>query len=756
MNTVVDVAVDNAALNFDRLYSYRIPADLAQYAAVGSRVLVPFGSAAPRMGVVLKIAGSPDQDTKLKSVIDIERGEPLLGEELVQLIFMLKETTFCTYYDAVRAVLPKNSRLVPNDDKEKLENASRAHLETVYEYLPPENPPKLTEKQQAVCALIKNSPMTVPEICKALGVTRSVVERLAEKGIISRAERSKMMAVYPFAGKDIADIPDLTPAQRTAYMQILGYAADVAKPDTTLLHGVTSSGKTILYIKLIQKTVDEGKGALILVPEIALATQMIYRLRGQFGERVGIVHSALSDTERQLQWEKIHKGECDIVVGTRSAVFAPVKNLGIIIVDEEQENTYASEQNPRYSACRVAAFRIKQRKKHDGAAHLVLSSATPSVESYYKAKSGAYNMVSIPERYGSMPLPRVRVVDMRRELLAGNSHYVSKYLKDEIDARIERKEQCILLLNRRGYRPLSMCNRCKEIVKCESCDTPLVVHKDQNRYLCHYCGRSTQIAGTCAVCGGGIKHTGIGTQKIEEELEALFPSARILRLDVDAISKKHSVDKLLFDFAAGEYDIIIGTQMIAKGLDFPNVTLVGVLSIDQLMLMPSCRANERTFAMLTQVVGRSGRGDKKGEAIIQTIDPENDIIRLAAKQDYEGFYKDEIVSRKTHLYPPFCAMCTIGFISEAEQNAMGAADEFAEILGHLQTAYYSDMPLRVLGPSPMRVSYINNLYRFQIVIKYRHGRDFLDFLREAVQRFGKAAYSSKARYFVDLTGQNDN
>ena len=748
MNIAAEVAVDNAAFKFDKLYSYKIPAELREFAAVGSRVLVPFGKAAPRMGVILGLSESDSPE--FKSIIDIERGHPALSNDMVRLITLLREKTFCTYYDAVRTILPKNSRLVPNEDREKLQATSRGHIETVFSYTPHDPRPRLTEKQRAVCALIENNPMTAAQIIAAAGVSRGVIDNLAQKDIIQRSERAKDLDVYAVDG-NVGAMPDMTQLQQRAFNTMNDIMSDAGKPGTTLFHGVTSSGKTIVYIKLIDKIVNEGRGALVLVPEIVLATQMIYRLRELFGERVGIIHSALSDSERQIQWDKIRRGECSVVVGTRSAVFAPVQNLGIIIVDEEQETTYVSEQTPRYSALDVAAFRSKET-----GAHLVLSSATPSVESYYKAKNGAYNLVYLGERYGDMPLPKVRVVDMRRELLAGNSHYVSKYLKEEIDTRIERGEQCILLLNRRGYRPLSMCNKCKKIVKCESCDTPLVLHKTLGMYICHYCNKTLAISQTCDECGGGIKHTGIGTQKIEEDLEALFPAARILRLDVDSVSKKHSAAQLLFDFSRGKYDIIIGTQMIAKGLDFPNVTLVGVLSIDQLMLMPSYRAAERTFAMLTQVVGRSGRGDKKGEAVIQTVDPENAIIRLAAKQDYEKFYDSEIISRKAHLYPPFCAISSAGFIAEKEPDAAGAAKEFAKIMQDVQQERFENLPIRILDPAPMRVSYIGNLFRYHVVIKHRPGREFRVFLRECVVQFNKTGHSKSAKIFVDFVGEPGN
>lgn len=748
MSCGVKVAVENAAFQFDKLYSYALPDSLASYAKVGARVLVPFGKAKPRTGIVLEIENENPEG--LKSVIDIERGEPLLGSEQVRLIRFLRETTFCTYFDAVKTVLPKNARLSPNEESEELVTSTDAHLETVFVYHPAELPPRLTEKQRAVCELIKENPQSYAEISDKLSVGRDLLNRLAEKGIITRENRNREVEIYGMY-KGGGEIPPLTAAQKAAYDEIETGFEDKTKPDTALLNGVTSSGKTLIYIKLIERTLAKGKSALLLLPEIAIATQMIYRLKTLFGDKVGILHSGLGDTERYLQWLRIRSGEYRVVIGTRTAVFSPARELGLIIVDEEQEASYRSEKNPRYDAVSVARFRAKET-----GAKLLLASATPSVESYNKACEGRYNLISLDERYGDMPLPAVRVVDMRSELLAGNSHHISKYLYDEIQKRLDRKEQCILLLNRRGYRTVSICRGCKAIVKCESCDTPLVLHKSTGTQICHYCGKSYPIREVCGACGGAITHTGIGTQKIEEELETLFPNARILRMDVDSVSKKHSMEKLLYDFSKGEYDIIIGTQMIAKGLDFSNVTLAGVLSIDQLLLMQSFRANERTFSMLTQVIGRSGRGEKEGAAIIQTVDPDNAIIRLAAKQDYRSFYKNEIVLRKANLYPPFCAICTVGFIAPSEGEASAASESFVGELKRLRAdARFKNVPLKVLGPAPMRVAYVSGLYRWKAVIKCKNDALFRELLRETMQAWGKNKSNDNSKLFVDFGDELD-
>ncbi len=738
------VAVDNAAFKFDRLYSYTVPDVLSRTVRVGSRVLVPFGAAAPRMGVVLEFSEQDSADG-LRSIIDCEKGEPSLSPEMVELIFYLKRQTLCTYYDAVRTVLPKNSRLVAkNGDESTIGNYSTSHLVTAIRRVDGVVP-RLTDRQREVYDAL-NEPMSFSELNEKIGASRDIVNRLIGKNILEKVEIEKKVELYSsyrIAGNEI----ELTEPQQSALDEIR-QCIKKGSPAATLLHGVTSSGKTVIYEQLCLDTLAEGHSAMVLVPEIAIATQMIYRFKERFGERVGVIHSALSDTERQLQWRKIRDGEYDVVIGTRSAVFAPLLNIGIIIVDEEQEQSYCSDRTPRYSAIPIAAFRAS---KHS--AHLLLASATPSVESYYKAVSGSINLVTLDRRYMDMPLPSVRVVDMRKELFAGNTSGISEHLRREIQMRLDRKEQSILLLNRRGYRTVSICVDCKKILKCKSCDTALVYHKNINRYICHCCGAVYPISDECPDCGGQIRRTGIGTQRVEEELTALFPTARVLRIDLDSTGGKHSIEQLLGAFSRGEYDIIIGTQMIAKGLDFGNVTLVGVLGIDRLMLMPSFRANEHTFSMLTQVIGRAGRGDKEGEAVIQTVDPDNPIIRLAAKQDYNAFYNDEIVSRKVHLYPPYCAVGTVGFVAAKEQDALAAAQQFVELLK--SGVEGKKIAVRVLGPVPMRIAFANDMYRYKLTVKYNGGREFKEILSDAVYKFGNDKRFRDITLFVDLVGDSE-
>ena len=739
MFTGVEVAVDNAAFQFDKLYSYNVPAEYESYAKVGARVLVPFGKSGSRMGIVL---GLCEGSTDYKQILRIEQTEPVVNEEMVDLIKYLRNTTFCTYYDAVKAVLPKNIRLVPDGEDGELEFKNEGHTENAYRTVPDTEHPGATAKQNALLGYL-SEPHTYSEIHEELGISRDIVNRLLDRGWIAQ-ERRWRTDELDFSSPGYLDRFELSPAQQEAYDRIRGYMSDPDRPDTTLLYGVTSSGKTMLYVGLIRETLEAGKGAMLLVPEIALATQMIGRLQTMFPGKVGIIHSALSDTERTLQWKRILDGEYPLVVGTRSAVFAPIPEIGLIIIDEEQEQTYLADQSPRFRAPAVAAYRAKRH-----GAHLLLSSATPSVESYYLAQENKINYVELGERFGNMPLPDVRVVDMRNELMQGNTHTIGVELYEKIRERLDRKEQIILLLNRRGYRTVTICKECKEVMMCDSCSMPMVWHKTDCTHRCHYCGKIVPQYLTCPKCGGELRHTGIGTQKIEEELEELFPDARVLRVDLDSMSGKNSLTRSLRDFQEKKYDMIIGTQMIAKGLDFENVTLVGVLSVDSMLLMPSFRAYERTFDMLTQVIGRSGRGTKAGEAVIQTIDPDNPIIRIASRQDYRSFYNSEIRLRKAHLYPPYCHICAVCFSAESSDQGKTAANRFVEQIRET-FSQEKNVPVRVIGPAPMRVPIVGKQYRWRLILKSRGDAKFRELLGKCLVEVRKRPGVGNTRIYIDF------
>ena len=493
-----------------------------------------------------------------------------------------------------------------------------------------------------------------------------------------------------------------------------------------------------------------GRRALVLVPEISLTPQMILRLKSQFGRRVAVQHSALNHTERLLQWQMIQDGGADIVVGTRSAIFSPLENIGLVIIDEEQEHTYRSESAPRYAAHEVA----RQRAAENGAL-LLLASATPSTESYFAAQHGRTQLVRLTQRYGGNPLPHVEIVDMRAELASGNPREISLALEDAIRRNLEAEKQTILLLNRRGYQTIAQCEDCREVLKCAKCSVPMVYHKSAHKLLCHYCGSQLDPPPQkCPACGGTLQYRGFGTQKAEEELAKLFPEARILRMDQDSTAAKDAHEKLLARFARREYDIMVGTQMVAKGLDFEDVTLVGVLGIDSLLFAQGFRAYETVFSLITQVVGRSGRAKDPGFAIIQTTDPDNPVLNLAAAQDYDAFFEQEIAYRKLGLYPPFCGLCVVGFSGLKESEVARAAARFAVLLGR-QAAKQPELPLRVLGPTPGNIEKINGNYRYKLTVKCRNDRRFRDLMRETLGLYEQEKLPAKATVVVDLHSDGD-
>ena len=607
--------------------------------------------------------------------------------------------------------------------------------------------PKPTAKQLAAVALLSGGPRTLNEL-EDKGISRAVLDNLCTKGVLECSKVNKSIDLY--ASIPLRNDPiTLTEQQQAAYDTLLPKLEDAA-PHSALLYGVTGSGKTLVFLKLISRCLELGRKALVLVPEISLTPQMILRLKGQFGRRVAVQHSALNHTERLLQWQMIQDGGADIVVGTRSAVFSPLENIGLIIIDEEQEHTYRSESAPRYSAHEVA----RQRAAENGAL-LLLASATPSTESFYAAQNGRTQLVRLTKRYGGNPLPSVQIVDMRAELAAGNPREISLALEDAIRRNLEAEKQTILLLNRRGYQTIAQCEDCREVLKCPKCSVPMVYHKSAHKVLCHYCGSQQEPPPTlCTACGGKLQYRGFGTQKAEEELAKLFPEARVLRMDQDSTAAKDAHEKLLAKFAAHEYDIMVGTQMVAKGLDFEDVTLVGVLGIDSLLFAQGFRAYENVFSLITQVVGRSGRAKEPGFAIIQTTDPDNPVLTLAAAQDYDAFYEQEIAYRKLGLYPPFCGLCVIGFAGAKENEVARAAARFSALLGQ-QAAKQPDLPLRILGPTPGSIEKINDTYRYKLTVKCRNDRRFRDLVRSTLALYEKEKLPSKASVVVDLHSDGD-
>lgn len=779
------VAVWDATIYYDKLYTYKVPFPMEGHIFVGSIVLAPFGrgSSRPRIGVVLGLENIDKPDGRVKELYDVAPEDAKLTEELLLVVKYLKQATFCTWYEAVKTVLPYGAQYKAEQIQDgegimwRLKPQMRRHTETVYIPVktPPENPAKkITPKQQSVLDCLNGEPLSKEEISASCGAGKSVIDTLVKNGYLETGQRDKSS----FLEDDYAESPALSesnlespglesqPSLSEAQQDItdrLTRRMQSGKPKPALLHGVTGSGKTAVFLELVSRVLSGGKTALVLVPEIGLTPQMQSQLKQRFGSLVAVQHSAMSNTDRLLQWRLVRRGEAKVVVGTRSAVFAPLENIGLIVVDEEQERTYQSESSPRYDAIEVA----RRRATHHGAL-LLLASATPAVSDYYLAQTGRYELFELKERYGSLPLPAVELIDMKAELMAGHSGIISSKLAEGIQQTIKQGNQVILLLNRRGYHRVGVCRECGEAVKCTECSVPMVFHKTgrnnrqtngeapeeqagiNGRLVCHYCGKTMEPAPhLCPECGGELRYAGFGTQRMEEELEQKFPDARVLRMDLDSTSKRGSHSKMLKKFANGEYDILMGTQMVAKGLDFERVSLVGVVGIDSLLFSQGYRAFENVFSLVTQVVGRSGRSLAPGSAMIQTMDVENTVLNLAAKQDYQAFYNQEIAFRKMALYPPFCNICVVQFTSKQEADALRGAQHFSRVLA-VKAANYKGLPLRLLGPAPMGVAMIAGIYRYRLTLKCRLDAQLRSLLAEVLEQYNKDGWPKKTSASLDF------
>ena len=750
---IAQVAVDQATIHFDKLYSYRVPAELQDHVWPGSMVLVPFGRGDhARMAVVLAVAAVEEADAppRLKALYDAAPEQARLTPDLLELVRFLKDRTFCTWFEAVKAVIPYGAQYtaVTAGGKPRMKSRMQRATEWVYTLtgeLPakPKPGPRQLAAVEALCA----GPLTGRQL-ETAGISKPTLDTLCQKGVLTAARQDKtldLFAAIPFDPQPLA----LSAEQQQAYDALAPHLAD-GQPHAALLHGVTGSGKTVVFLKLIERTLELGRKALVLVPEIGLTPQMIRRLKSTFGSRLAVQHSALNNTERLLQWRMIQQGDADIVVGTRSAVFAPLQNLGLIIVDEEQEHTYQSESAPRYDAHDVAKKRAAMEN-----ALLVFASATPRTETYHAAKTGKYQLVTLTHRYGGRPLPNVDFIDMRAELAAGNPREVSARMVQELKANLQNGEQSILLLNRRGYHTVGMCTACGQVLKCPNCSVPMVYHKPQQALMCHHCGHTVRpLPQLCPACGGKIRYSGFGTQRVEEELHELLPDARILRMDQDSTGQKNAHETMLAQFGRQEYDILLGTQMVAKGLDFEKVTLVGVLGIDSLLFGQGFRAYESVFSLVTQVIGRGGRASLPGRALIQTAVPNHPVLQLAAAQGYEDFYREEIAFRKYGLYPPFCAFCVIGFTGAQEGAVALAAQRFGALLAQ-HAAQHPQLPLRILGPAPMAIAMLGGKYRYKLTLKCRNDAAFRALLRRALDDYAAEKLPQKAAVTVDFNTDGD-
>ena len=802
---IASVAVENAIYHFDRAFSYRIPDGMP--VQPGCRVSVPFGRGnARRQGIVLAVR--EDEGEELKAVCELLDTEPVLNDEMLRMCGFMKNHFFCTYYDAVKAMLPAgiNYRLSQEysvseklgdrfydlaDEQRRIVTIIRSKNNKAEKYallhelglsdtsvldemetdgvlykndsafrrigdktikmirLADDceariHGMKLSPKQESVIDLLNTvGSASVKEVCYYTGVTVSVPDTLVRKGVAVYFDDEVFRIPKSMQAKKRDVI--LTDEQQKAYDELLKlYQCDTA--EVSLLYGITGSGKTSVFFKLIERAVADGRDVIVMVPEIALTPQLIAIFRASFGDLVAVFHSALSLGERLDEYKRVSRGIAKIAVGTRSAIFAPFKDLGLIIMDEEQEHTYKSESKPRFSAKELAKFRCSYHH-----ALLLLSSATPSVETYYYANSGRYHKHVLTKRYGSATLPDVVIADMNEEVAIGNTSAFSNILLQNIEENLDTGKQSILLLNRRGYNSFVTCCSCKEPLTCPNCSISLTYHSANNRLMCHYCGYSVPYRSECPTCGSHqLRLSGTGTQKAEVELAEIFPGARILRMDTDTTMTRSSHEKKLTAFSNGEYDILVGTQMVAKGLDFPNVTLVGVLNADRMLYLDDYRSYENTFSLLTQVVGRSGRGSDKGRAIIQTFTPENPIISLAAAQDYDAFYTSEIEIRRAMLYPPFASICLVGFVSENGKLSEKAAFAFTDRMTKLIKSEYPDIPLRVLGPSMAAVFKVSNKYRYKLILKCRNDARFREMLSRMLVDFASIRDYSDVTVYADI------
>lgn len=608
---------------------------------------------------------------------------------------------------------------------------------------------KFTAKQGCVLEFMKNSPIaSVKEICYFTGVSKAVVDTLVKKGALKHTEKPEQSvpAVIDNSNNEFNFSKiDLTLQQQEVCSALINQC-NSGEYSVSLLYGVTGSGKTMVMMSLIDYVLKKGKSVIFMVPEIALTAQLILLFKSRYGENVAVLHSALAKKDRENEWRRIKNSDAKVIIGTRTAVFAPNKNLGLIVMDEEHEHTYKSDSSPRFHARDIAKYRCFQNR-----CMLLLASATPSLESYFFAKKGIYSFHKMNKRYGHARLPEVEIIDMNPELLQGNPTPFSKRLLSVISEELSQKRQVILLINRRGYNTFVRCRECKQVITCPNCNIALNYHKDNNRLMCHYCGHSVNCSNECPQCHGrNIEYNGIGTQRAEFQLKELIPNAKIIRVDSDSITAQNSHKKIFQMFSQQKYDIMIGTQMISKGLNFSNVSLVGVLSADQALYNDDFRSYERAFALLTQAVGRSGRGGIAGKALIQTYTPENSVISLAAKQDYDSFYGQEIEIRKQMLYPPYTDICMVIFVGESELTTLECCTAFFESIKSVASSEFSDIPLRIFHPSPASINKMCGTYRFKIVMKCKNSARFQEMMDKLIMTQEKHINDKGVNMVVDM------
>ncbi|MHB1483839.1 MAG: replication restart helicase PriA [Saccharofermentanales bacterium] len=725
----VKVVLKESTIEFDKEYTYSVPAEMRQAICTGARVFVPFGKTNVRKeGYVLSLSDDDETDFYVKPVLEICQPCPALRDDQIHLARQMRKKYTCTYGDAIRLMIPSQGATADKTTR------------TAYLIDPQEAVTMIEEGEfnkinqiRVIELLLECEQAPVPEICSACQVTQSTLTTLAKKNVIAYGK------IPAKANDDIQeDVLLQEPMQRTGEQQVAIEAilgADIERFNEYLLHGITGSGKTEVYLQVIQSLTDKGFGAILMVPEISLTPQMIFRMKARFGDGVCVIHSRLTPKERYDQWKAIMEDRVRIVIGARSAVFSPVNNLKIIIIDEEQETTYKSETHPKYNAIDIARMRMKY---HDGI--LLLGSATPNIETYYRTQAGESILLRLTQRIGGARLPDVGIIDLREELASGNRNVFSRILKQKMLDAFEKKEQVILFLNRRGHSGFYLCRDCGYVPKCPSCSVSFTFHSANNAMICHYCGLIHQVPKKCPVCGSPrIGGFGAGTQKIEELCRTEFPDRVILRMDQDTTTGRGSHARILGQFGDGTADLLIGTQMIAKGHDFPNVTVVGILSADLMLGISDFRSSERAFQLITQAAGRAGRGDKAGSVIIQAYNVDDYAVTFAAKQDYEGFYKQEIAFRQAMGYPPFGVIGLIVISSMNEKSAIDTAKKVRSELMEIQDEQNRDgtdaRKIEIMDLSKAPVYKIRDRYRLRIIIK-GHKEEDIAFYFAKIQNTG--------------------
>ena len=813
--TIAKIAVAAAVYSIDKPYDYLLPKTLEEKANPGMRVVVPFGKGNRRSEGIILWLESLQEQRNLKMVESLLDEEPVMDDRMIRLAAFLRERYFCTMFDAVRAMLPAGlwfhardkivlTALGQSIDLQKIlkypeavkvaqclkDLGGQAEEKTLKRMLPQETIEaglkylikknmaisegtlirNVTDKTEQVAVLSvdsedaaayaktrKRAPLqkavlemlvvlgscSVKELKYFTGASTATIRALEKAGYIELTHR-ELFRRPQYNPIHETKLPVLNKEQQTAYeaiRQTLGQGGKIS-----LLYGVTGSGKTIVYLQLIEDCLKMGQSALILVPEIALTPQLMRTFMGRFGDQVALLHSALQMGQRYDEWKRIRSGTARVVVGTRSAVFAPIKNLGIIIVDEEHEHTYKSEMNPRYHAREVAIWRGVHEK-----AAVVLGSATPSMESMYLARQGRYQLLKLTDRFGGKSLPQVVLADMKEELKNGNSTSISERLREEMERNFASGEQTILYLNRRGASRTILCPVCGHVPQCPRCSVSLTYHSANHRLMCHYCGYSELAAGECPECGSTYRHVGTGTQKVEEEIHQIWPWIETIRMDADTVSATNPHDKILSRFQQEKIPVMIGTQMVTKGLNFPNVTLVGVLDGDSSLYTDDFRAAENTFSKITQVIGRAGRGENKGRAVIQTVTPENQVLLQAASQDYDAFYASELPLRQIRGCPPFSDVLQVKFFGVFENEVAEGALRFRQMLSQiLQGEAWVHQKMVVMGPAPAPVVRIMNRYHYQLTILAKNSKELRTLLSALLKQFARDRANGHITACVDV------